>query len=111
MQEAHEDGEIPYAYRTFAKHYRDYAMKYKATMRIRRKPGELLEVDWAGTTLSVLDADTGKNVSVYIYSNTTMLVQWGTDPFFQVIQMVAQMKCIVNSFCLVTIIYDTAPPS
>lgn len=70
VQEAHEGGKIPYAYRTFARHYRDYAMKYKATMRIRRKPGELLEVDWAGTTLSVLDADTGKRVPVYIFIAT-----------------------------------------
>lgn len=70
IQEAHEGGKIPYAYRTFARHYCDYAMKYKATMRIRRKPGELLEVDWAGTTLSVLDADTGKHVPVYIFIAT-----------------------------------------
>jgi len=45
-------------------------MKYKATMRIRRKSDELLEVDWAGTKLSVLDADTGKNVPVYIFIAT-----------------------------------------
>src|SRR5699024_2818210 len=70
VQEAHEVDKIPYAYRTFAKHYRDYAMKYKATMRIRRKPGELLEVNWAGTTLSVLDADTGKRVPVYVFIAT-----------------------------------------
>lgn len=70
VQEAHESSKIPYTYRTFAKHYRDYAMKYKATMRIRREPGELLEVDWAGTTLCVLNADTGKNVSVYIFIAT-----------------------------------------
>src|SRR5699024_10687477 len=68
--EAHEGGKIPYAYRTFAKHYHDYAMKYKATMRIRRKPSELLEVDWAGITLSVLDADTGKKVPVYVFIAT-----------------------------------------
>jgi len=30
--EAHNTQKIPYAYRTFAEHYRDYAMKYKATI-------------------------------------------------------------------------------
>src|SRR5690625_6256609 len=30
VQEAHEGGKIPYAYRTFARHYRDYAMKYRS---------------------------------------------------------------------------------
>src|SRR5699024_3947850 len=55
VREAKSVGKIPYAYRTFAEHYHNYAMKYKATMRIRRKPGEILEVDWAGQTLSVID--------------------------------------------------------
>lgn len=40
-------GTIPYAYRTFCQYYSEYARKYKATMRIKRKPGEILEVDWA----------------------------------------------------------------
>src|SRR5699024_11718488 len=30
VKEAQEAQKIPYAYRTFAEHYRDYAMKYKA---------------------------------------------------------------------------------
>lgn len=45
-------------------------MKYKATMRIRRKPGEILEVDWAGTTLAVIDPDTGEDRKVYIFIAT-----------------------------------------
>jgi len=42
--------EIPYSYRQFCRFYHAYATKTKATMRIKRKPGELLEVDWAGVT-------------------------------------------------------------
>lgn len=70
VREAKSVGKIPYAYRTFAEHYHNYAMKYKATMRIRRKPGEILEVDWAGQTLSVIDPDTGENRKVYIFIAT-----------------------------------------
>src|SRR5690625_2993374 len=70
VREAHNAQKVPYAYRTFAEHYRDYAMKYKATMRIRRKPGEILEVDWAGTTLSVIDPDTGEKRTVYVFIAT-----------------------------------------
>jgi len=29
VREAHNAPKIPYAYRTFAEHYRDYAMKYR----------------------------------------------------------------------------------
>ena len=70
VREAHSVGKIPYAYRTFTDHYHSYAMKYKATMRIRRKPGEILEVDWAGTTLSVTDPDVGEKRKVYVFVAT-----------------------------------------
>src|SRR5690606_23016769 len=42
-----ENQKIPYSYRSFLRHYSSYADKYKATLRIRRKPGEIMEVDWA----------------------------------------------------------------
>lgn len=38
---------IPYAYRTYCTHYGNYAHKYKLTMPIKRKPGEITEIDWA----------------------------------------------------------------
>ncbi|WP_157404751.1 hypothetical protein [Shouchella shacheensis] len=56
-RKAREQEKIPYAYRTFTEHYHHFAQKYKATMRIRRKPGEVLEVDWAGSTLFMIDQD------------------------------------------------------
>lgn len=39
---------IPYQYTQFLDHFKSFAYKTKATMRIKRKPGELMEVDWAG---------------------------------------------------------------
>lgn len=61
---------IPYAYRSFIRHYRKYAEKHKATMRIKRKPGEILEVDWAGSTGTLIDRDTGEKVKVYVFVAT-----------------------------------------
>ncbi len=58
---------IPYQYTQFCDYYRSYAMKTKATMRIKRKPGELLEVDWAGTLLSIHDDLTGESIPAYIF--------------------------------------------
>jgi len=43
-------GEIPYQLTQFKKYYREYLLKNKATMHINRKPGESMEVDWAGQT-------------------------------------------------------------
>ena len=67
VREAKSVNKIPYAYRTFAEHYHEYSKKHKATMRIKRKPGEIMEVDWAGSTLFFTDPDTGEPVKVYVF--------------------------------------------
>lgn len=69
-QHARDSGKIPYAYRTFAENYGKYAKKYKATMPIRRKPGEVLEIDWAGSTLSINDRSNGGKLTVYVFVAT-----------------------------------------
>jgi len=60
-------GEIPYQLTQFKKHYREFAVKNKATMHIQRKPGELMEVDWAGQTAYIVDADTGEALEAYLF--------------------------------------------
>jgi transposase len=61
------DSEIPYQLTQFKKYYRDYVVTTKATMRISRKPGETLEVDWAGSTAEIIDTDTGEVIEAYIF--------------------------------------------
>lgn len=68
--ECQNNNKIPYAYRTYCQYYTEYARKYKATMRIKRKPGEIMEVDWAGSGLSLIDRDTGEKVKVYLFVAT-----------------------------------------
>lgn len=68
--EVREGGKIPYAYRTFTEKYGKYAKKYKLTMPIRRKPGEIVEVDWAGSTLNITDRSTGEVLPAYIFVAT-----------------------------------------
>ncbi len=59
-----------YMYTQFCKIYRDYARIHKATMHIHRKPGELMEVDWAGKTAIVQDSLTGEGLKAYIFVAT-----------------------------------------
>lgn len=61
---------LPYAYRTFCENYGKYAKKYKLTMPIRRKPGEVMEVDWAGSTLQIIDRSTGEKIPAYVFIAT-----------------------------------------
>jgi transposase len=60
-------GETPYQLTQFKKLYRDFVVQTKATMHIGRKPGETLEVDWAGRTASVKDTDNGEDIAAYVF--------------------------------------------
>lgn len=62
-----QNDEIPYSYRQFCRFYNEYARKTKATMRIKRKPGEQMEVDWAGQTMHLTNNLTGEEIPVYIF--------------------------------------------
>jgi len=58
---------IPYQHSQFNDKYHAYAASKKATLRIKRKPGELTEVDWAGKTLTVIDEAIGEPVTAYVF--------------------------------------------
>ena len=68
--ECRTNQKIPYSYRSFVRHYSKYADKHKATLRIRRKPGEIMEMDWAGSTAFIIDRDTGKKLKAYVFVAT-----------------------------------------
>lgn len=52
--------ETPLMYSQFCHYYREHIQKTRAVMNIRHKPGELIEVDWAGQTVPIIDRDTGE---------------------------------------------------
>jgi transposase len=57
----------PLMYTQFCYHYQEYAVKSKATLRIHHKPGDRMEVDWAGDTAFILHNITGEKIPVYIF--------------------------------------------
>lgn len=60
-------GRVPYQYTQFCDIYRSWAKKSKATMRIHHKPGDAMEVDWAGGTLPITDPVTGQTDPAYLF--------------------------------------------
>ncbi len=66
-EECRAAGELPYQSTQFNKYYADYVHKTKATMRLEHRPGETMQVDWAGQTASILDTDTGELVPAYLF--------------------------------------------
>ena len=62
-----ETNEIPYQLTQFKKYYAEFVVKNKATMHINRKPGEIMEVDWAGQSAEIINTDTGEVIDAYIF--------------------------------------------
>jgi transposase len=60
-------GKKPYMTTQFGDKYRKWARVTKATMRIHHKPGDAMQVDWAGQTLPLYDSITGESMSVYLF--------------------------------------------
>lgn len=57
----------PYMITQFGDKYRAWARITKATMRIHHKPGDAMQVDWAGDTLSIYDSVTGEITHAYLF--------------------------------------------
>ena len=58
---------IPYQSTQFNDKYHAYAASKKATLRIHHKPGEKMEVDWAGDPLYVINNITGEPMKAYVF--------------------------------------------
>lgn len=65
--EAKAAGKYPYMSTQFNENYRKWAKVSKATMRIHRKPGDTMEVDWAGATITIYDPVTGDTSAAYLF--------------------------------------------
>lgn len=67
LEECRLSGEEPFMYSQFCYHIQKDEQKRRATMRIPRKPGEQIEVDWAGDPAYITDPDTGETIPVSLF--------------------------------------------
>ena len=66
-EQCRTSGETAYKTTQFYQYYSEYIQKTKATMRITHKPGEIMEIDWAGKTAFIRNTDTGYPMKAYIF--------------------------------------------
>jgi transposase len=66
-EQCRQNNEIAYKTTQFYQHYSDYVKKTKATMHIGHKPGEIMEVDWAGQTAFIRNTDSGEPIKAYVF--------------------------------------------
>ena len=67
LEECQQSGDSPLMYSQFCHYIYQDEQKRRATMHINRKPGEQVEVDWAGDTASIIDPDTGEITDAHIF--------------------------------------------
>ena len=67
MEDCRANGEEPLMYSQFCYHIQQDEQKRRAAMHINRKPGEQVDVDWAGASATVIDPDTGEIIKAYIF--------------------------------------------
>jgi len=67
IEECRLSGEDPLMYSQFCHYIQQDEQKRHATMHINRKPGEQIEVDWAGDPAQITDPDTGEIINAYLF--------------------------------------------
>lgn len=67
MEECRQSGDEPLMYSQFCHYIQQDEQKRRATMHLDRKPGEQIEVDWAGDAAQIIDPDTGEIVPAYLF--------------------------------------------
>lgn len=67
LEECRLAGEEPLMYSQFCYHIQQDEQKRRATMHINRKPGEQIEVDWAGNPAKIIDPDTGEIIHAWLF--------------------------------------------
>lgn len=66
-EECRMNNDEPLMYSQFCYYIQKDEEKRRATMHIPRKPGEQIEVDWAGDPAHIIDPDTGEITNAWIF--------------------------------------------
>ena len=91
-------GQIPYQSTQFNKYYNDFVKQTGATMHIERKPGESMEVDWAGGTVPVISTDTGESLDAYIFVSALSYSGYAYVEAFWSMQSEDWIRAHVNAY-------------
>lgn len=65
--EAKSNNLVPQSYTTFCRGYREFTVTQKVTNHLVHKPGQVMEVDWAGKTMRLVNKITGEVSKAYLF--------------------------------------------
>lgn len=75
-EECRQASDKPLMYSQFCYHIQQDNQKRRATIHINRKPGEQIEVDWAGDPAQVTDPDTGEIIPAWLFAGVLTYSQY-----------------------------------
>jgi transposase len=67
LEDCKRAGDSPLMYSQFCHYIQENEENRRATMHTPRKPGEQIEVDWAGDPAKIIDPDTGELIDAWIF--------------------------------------------
>ena len=67
LEDCRRENAEPLMYSQFCYYIQQNEEKRRATMHISRKPGEQIEVDWAGDPAEIIDPDTGEITKAWVF--------------------------------------------
>lgn len=67
LERCRQTGEKPLMYSHFCYLFQQDEMQHRATMHLTHKPGEQIEVDWAGDPATYIDPDTGEILKAFVF--------------------------------------------
>ena len=91
-------GEEALMYSQFCHYIYQDEQKRRATMHIPRKPGEQIEVDWAGDPAHIIDPDTGEITEAHIFVGVMTYSQYSYVEAFINEQQKAWLTAHVNMY-------------
>lgn len=98
METCRQAGKEPLMYSQFCYYIQQDEEKRRATMHINRKPGEQVEVDWAGDTAHLIDPDTGAVTDAYVFVGVMSYSQYTYAEAFMNQKQDAWITAHVNMF-------------
>ncbi len=98
LEVCRQSGEKPLMYSQFCYYIQKDEEKRRATMHINRKPGEEIEVDWAGDPAYIIDSNTGELIEAKIFVGVLSYSQYTYVEAFPNEQTPAWIKAHIHMF-------------
>ena len=98
LEECRQAGDEPLMYSQFCHYIQQDEEKRRATMHVPRKPGEQVEVDWAGDPAQIIDPDTGEITKAWIFIGVMTYSQYTYAEAFVNQQEAAWIKAHVHMY-------------